>query len=109
MLFRSRQRLIDFIVADPEAALGTLFASTTEQEINCLPQLVSKLKQPVYFLAGADDKVMEPKYVRHLASFHWLFQYVGDNVIEIPDCGHLAMLEQPEAVAEHIRSVVIGH
>ena len=105
----ARQRLIDFIVADPEAALGTLFASTTEQEINCLPQLVSKLKQPVYFLAGADDKVMEPKYVRHLASFHWLFQYVGDNVIEIPDCGHLAMLEQPEAVAEHIRSVVIGH
>jgi len=105
----ARQRLIDFIVADPEAALGTLFASTTEQEINCLPQLVSKLKQPVYFLAGADDKVMEPKYVRHLASFHWLFRCVGDNVIEIPDCGHLAMLEQPEAVAEHIRSLVIGY
>jgi pimeloyl-ACP methyl ester carboxylesterase len=105
----ARQRLIDFIIADPEAALGTLLDSTTEEEINCLPQLVSKLKQPVYFLAGADDKVMEPKYVRHLASFHWLFQYVGDNVIEIPDCGHLAMLEQPEAVAEHIRSLVIGH
>ncbi|MBE9258361.1 MULTISPECIES: alpha/beta fold hydrolase [Aphanizomenonaceae] len=105
----ARQRLIDFIIADPEAALGTLLDSTTEEEINCLPQLVSKLKQPVYFLAGADDKVMEPKYVRHLASFHWLFQYVGDNVIEIPDCGHLAMLEQPEAVAEHIRSLVISH
>ena len=104
----ARQRLIDFIVADPEAALGTLFDSTTEAEISCLPQLVSKLKQPVYFLAGADDKVMEPKYIRHLASFHWLFQYVGDNVIEIPDCGHLAMLEQPEAVAEHIRSIVGG-
>ena len=104
----ARQRLIDFIIADPEAALGTLLDSTTEEEINCLPQLVSKLKQPVYFLAGADDKVMEPKYIRHLASFHWLFQYVGDNVIEIPDCGHLAMLEQPEAVAEHIRSIVGG-
>ena len=102
----ARQRLIDFIVADPEAALGTLFDSTTEAEINCLPQLVSKLKQPVYFLAGAYDKVMAPKYIRHLASFHWLFQSVGDNVIEIPDCGHLAMLEQPEAVAEHIRSIV---
>ncbi len=104
----ARQRLIDFMVADPEAALGTLLDSTTEEEINCLPQLVSKLKQPVYFLAGADDKVMEPKYIRHLASFHWLFQYVGDNVIEIPDCGHLAMLEQPEAVAENIRSIVGG-
>ncbi|MFM7366111.1 MAG: alpha/beta fold hydrolase [Cuspidothrix sp.] len=104
----ARQRLIDFVVADPEAALGTLFDSTTEEEVNSLPQLVSKLKQPVYFLAGADDKVMEPKYVRHLASFHWLFQYVGDNVIEIPNCGHLAMLEQPEVVSEHIRSIVGG-
>jgi 2-succinyl-6-hydroxy-2,4-cyclohexadiene-1-carboxylate synthase len=104
----ARQRVIDFVVADPEAALGTLLDSTTEEEINRLPQLVSQLKQPVYFLAGADDKVMEPKYVRHLASFHRLFQYVGDNFIEIPDCGHLGMLEQPEAVARHIRALVTG-
>lgn len=104
----ARQRVIDFVVADPEAALGALLESTTEEEVNRLPQLVSQLKQPVYFLTGADDKVMEPKYVRHLASFHRLFQYCGDNVIEIPDCGHLAMLEQPEAVASHIRSIVIS-
>ncbi|BAY11579.1 alpha/beta fold hydrolase [Calothrix sp. NIES-2098] len=102
----ARQRVIDFVVADPEAALGTLLDSTTEEEINRLPQLVSQLKQPVYFLTGSHDKVMEPKYVRHLASFHRLFQYSGDNVIEIPDCGHLAMLEQPDAVASHIRSIV---
>ncbi|MDZ7961028.1 MAG: alpha/beta hydrolase [Aulosira sp. DedQUE10] len=102
----ARQRVIDFVVADPEAALGSLLDSTTEEEVNRLPQLVSQLKQPVYFLTGTNDKVMEPKYVRHLASFHRLFQYSGDNVIEIPDCGHLAMLEQPEAVASHIRSIV---
>ncbi|MBW4685286.1 MAG: alpha/beta hydrolase [Komarekiella atlantica HA4396-MV6] len=105
----ARQRVIDFVVADPEAALGTLLDSTTEEEINRLPQLVSQLKQPVYFLAGAEDKVMEPKYVRHLASFHRLFQYCGDNVIEIPECGHLAMLEQPDAVAEHIQAIVKSH
>jgi pimeloyl-ACP methyl ester carboxylesterase len=101
--------VIDFVVADPEAALGTLLDSTTEEEINRLPELVSQLKQPVYFLAGAQDKVMEPKYVRHLASFHPLFQYSGDNVIEIPDCGHLAMLEQPDAVARHVRAIVSCH
>ncbi|HEY9804129.1 MAG TPA: alpha/beta hydrolase [Leptolyngbyaceae cyanobacterium] len=104
----ARQRIMDFIVADPEAALGALLDSTTEEEVNRLPKLVSQLKQPVYFLAGTDDKVMEPKYVRHLASFHRLFQYCGDNVIEIPDCGHLAMLEQPDAVANHIRGIVSG-
>jgi 2-succinyl-6-hydroxy-2,4-cyclohexadiene-1-carboxylate synthase len=102
----ARQRVIDFVVADPEAALGALLDSTTEEEVNRLPQLVSQLQQPVYFLAGTDDKVMEPKYVRHLASFHRLFQYSGDNVIEIPNCGHLAMLEQPDVVASHIRSIV---
>ncbi|MDM9380703.1 alpha/beta hydrolase [Chlorogloeopsis sp. ULAP01] len=102
----ARQRVIDFVVANPEAALGTLLDSTTEEEINRLPQLVSQLKQPVYFLAGTEDKVMEPKYVRHLASFHQLFQYCGDNVIEIPNCGHLAMLEQPDVVAAHIVSIV---
>ncbi|WP_066381572.1 MULTISPECIES: alpha/beta fold hydrolase [unclassified Anabaena] len=102
----ARQRVIDFVVADPEAALGALLESTTEEEVNRLPKLVSQLQQPVYFLAGADDKVMEPKYVRHLASFHKLFQYCGYNVIEIPNCGHLAMLEQPDAVANHIRAIV---
>lgn len=105
----ARQRVIDFVIADAEAALGALLDSTTEEEVNRLPKLVSQLQQPVYFLTGSNDKVMEPKYVRHLASFHRLFQYCGDNVIEIPDCGHLAMLEQPEAVAGHIREIVISH
>lgn len=102
----ARQRVIDFLVADPQAALGALLDSTTEEEINHLPQLVSQLNQPVYFLAGAEDKVMEPKYVRHLASFHPSFQSCGDNVIEIPNCGHLAMLEQPDIVADRIRSII---
>ncbi|MEA5569974.1 alpha/beta hydrolase [Calothrix sp. UHCC 0171] len=105
----ARQRVIDFIVADPEAALGSLLDSTTEEEVNRLPQLVAQIKQPVYFLAGAEDKVMEPKYVRHLASFHPSFQYSGENVTEIPNCGHLAMLEQPHAVADEIRRLVAQH
>ncbi|MBV8885097.1 MAG: alpha/beta hydrolase [Chroococcidiopsidaceae cyanobacterium CP_BM_RX_35] len=104
-----RQRLIDFVQAAPEAALGTLLDSTTEEEVNRLPQVVSQLKQPVYFLAGALDPIMEPKYVRHLASFHPLFQACGANVIEIPQCGHLAMVEQPDAVASRIRSILALH
>ncbi len=104
-----RQRLIDFVMAHPDAALGTLLDLTTEEEVNRLPPLVSQLSQPVYFFAGQQDRIMEPKYVRHLASFHPLFQSQEGNVLEISNCGHLAMLEQTDTVAIEIRSILARH
>lgn len=104
-----RQRLLDFVAASPEAAVGALLDSTTEAEVNRLPEVVSKLTQPVYFIAGANDKIMEPKYVRHLASFHSLFQGCDENVIEIPECGHLAMVEQPDKLEIQLRKILLSH
>lgn len=105
----ARQRLVDFITAHPEAALGSLLESTTEVEVHRLPQIVSKLEQPVYFITGTQDSIMEPQYVKHLASFHPLFGECGNNVFEIPNCGHLAMLEQPDQVSHLIRSILTMH
>ncbi|MEG4281865.1 alpha/beta hydrolase [Microcoleus sp. A006_D1] len=106
--FWGRQRLRDFVAAHPDAALGALLDSTTEAEIHLLPQIVSQLKQPVYFIAGTKDKIMEPKYVLHLASFHWMFQGGGENVLQL-DCGHLAMMEQPDAVASYLQNILKEH
>ena len=104
-----RQRVIDFVVADSEAALGALMDSTTEAEVNMLPQVVARIKQPAYFLAGAQDKVMESRYVCHLASFHQLFQDCGHNFIEIPNCGHMSMVEQTDLVASNINKILSNH
>ena len=93
-----KQRVIDFLRANEKAALGSLLDSTTEEEVHHLPQLVSRLSQPVYFIAGIQDSVMEPKYVQHLASFHALFDGSQSNVLEIEDCGHFAMLEHTDKV-----------
>jgi 2-succinyl-6-hydroxy-2,4-cyclohexadiene-1-carboxylate synthase len=101
-----RQRLLDFINADEVAARESLMTSTTESEVHRLPQLLSELWQPVYFIAGKQDRIMEPRYVRHLASFHPLFQQQGQNVVELDDCGHLAMVEHPDLVAQEIRQAV---
>jgi pimeloyl-ACP methyl ester carboxylesterase len=89
-----KQRAIDFVSANYAAARGTLLDSTNEEEVHKLPQIVSQLRQPIYFVAGANDRIMEPKYVRHLASFHPSFNGYGENVFELPNCGHMGMLEQ---------------
>ena len=104
----ARQRLIDFVAADAGAALGSLLDSTTEAEVHLLPQVVARLKQPVYFIAGSQDPIMELKYVQHLASFHRLFGCCGDNVLEIADCGHMAMVEQTDEVVDRMRLILKG-
>jgi len=91
-----KQRAIDFVSAKYVAARGTLLDSTREEEVHRLPQVVAKLPQPVYFVAGESDRIMEPKYVRHLASFHPSFNSYGENLFELPKCGHLGMLEQTD-------------
>ena len=101
-----RQRVIDFIQADAAAALGALLETTTEAEVHLLPQLVSRLEQPVYFIAGEKDKVMELKYVNHLASFHHLFSSPDSNVFTIPNCGHLGMIEATDEAASIVTRVL---
>ena len=100
-----RQRLNDFIRADQQAAVGTLLESTTCEAVHQLPQLIAQLKQPVHFITASEDQVMPPRYVNYLASFHSHFQ-AGMSVSELADCGHMAMVEQPEAVGEVVRAVL---
>lgn len=99
------KRVADWLAAHSDAAKGVLLESTTESEVHRLPQVVANLQQPAYFLAGAEDTVMEVKYVNHLASFHPLFESLEGNVRVLPNCGHMAMVEQPEALAAAIREL----
>ncbi|MEL7225212.1 MAG: alpha/beta hydrolase [Cyanobacteria bacterium J06576_12] len=100
-----KQRLRDFVNADRKAAEGALLESTTKAEVHLLPRIVKHLSQPVHFITATNDTIMPPRYVRHLASFHPQFEE-EQMVSEIAECGHMAMVEQPEAVAETVRSVI---
>ena len=100
-----QQRIRDFIRADAIAAKGSLLESTTAAEVYLLPQVISQIDQPVRFITATEDTIMPPRYVQYLASFHSEFQ-AGETVFEIANCGHMAMVEQPEKVAQIIRSVL---
>ena len=102
-----RQRLMDFIRANADAARGALLESTTRAEVHQLPQIVANLAQPALFVAGAQDTVMQPRYVRHLASFHR--QFGQGNLLELDDCGHFAMLERTTAVAQTLSDFIKAH
>ena len=104
-----KQRLKDFLGANQQAAIGSLLESTTEEQVHYLPQIVSRLSQPVHFIAGKQDFVMEVKYVKHLASFHNLFHDHEKNVYEIDNCGHFAMLEQTVEVSQRTLEVIQEH
>ncbi len=100
-----QQRIRDFIRADAQAAKGSLLESTTVEEVYLLPQLISQICQPIHFVTATEDAIMPPRYVQYLASFHSEFEN-GEIVSEISNCGHMAMIEQPEAVARIIKSVL---
>ncbi len=100
-----QQRVHDFIRASTQAARGSLLESTTAAEVYLLPQVISQIYQPVHFITATEDKIMPPRYVQYLASFHSAFEQ-GETVSEISNCGHMAMVEQPETVAQIIESVL---
>lgn len=51
---------------------------------------------------------MDIQYVRHLASFCPQSGISGSNVLEIPDTGHLLMVEQPNLVSSKILDILQG-
>jgi 2-succinyl-6-hydroxy-2,4-cyclohexadiene-1-carboxylate synthase len=97
------ERLNDWLRADFEAALASLLESTTEEEVHLLPRIVASLTQPVRFLGGSHDPVMDLKFVNHLAGYHSAAAMAGPLVTVLPNCGHMAMLEQPQMVINAIK------
>lgn len=87
------------LLADPRAARGLLACSTNRGAVRQLPQLAHALTVPSLWIAGSQDQVMEPRYVRHLAG------YTREHRLEILEgAGHLPMCQKPREVAALIQA-----
>lgn len=62
---------------------------------------LGEIARPVLVLCGADDQLTPPKYSDYLQQ-----QIRGARGVRIPQAGHMAPLEQPDAVTAAIRAFV---
>lgn len=87
------------LVAEERAARGLLACSTNRGAVRQLPALTAALQVPSLWLVGSADRVMEPRYVSHLAG------YAIQHELEVlPGLGHLPMRQDPALLAERINT-----
>lgn len=80
--------------ADLRAARSLLACSTNRGAVRQLPLLAAQLRVPSLWIVGSRDRVMQPRYVRHLAG------YCPCHRVELLEgAGHLPMREHPARLA----------
>ncbi len=82
------------LLAEQRAARGLLACSTNRGAVAQLPRLTARLTVPSLWIAGRQDRVMEPRYVRHLAGYS-----AGHQLEILEGAGHLPMCDHPLEVA----------
>lgn len=84
----SRDFLNDFLMADYEAAQGTIFTSVSKKATEVMPQEFKNLTVPTLLVAGEYDIIIPAKLGQQAAVLNSLVQYV-----EIANTAHFPMLE----------------
>ena len=80
--------LEDFLLADYEAALGTIYTSVNKETAILMPQEFAKLTVPTLLISGEKDKIIPAEMGRAAAELNDNIQYE-----EIVGTGHFPMLE----------------
>jgi pimeloyl-ACP methyl ester carboxylesterase len=80
--------LEDFLLADYEAALGTIYTSVSKQAVEIMPGKFAEIQVPTLLISGEKDIIIPAKMGRMAAELNEKIQYV-----EIPKTAHFPMLE----------------
>lgn len=94
----SRAFLDDFLVADYEAALGTILTAVSEKAALVMPQEFARLTVPTLLISGEHDIIIPAEMGRQAAG-------LSDRVehFVIADTAHFPMLEDPYTYLQQVR------
>jgi pimeloyl-ACP methyl ester carboxylesterase len=83
--------LEDFVLADYEAALGTIYTSVSKQAVEVMPQKFAQIEVPTLLISGEKDIIIPAKMGYEAAALNTNIKYV-----KIPRTAHFPMLEAPK-------------
>lgn len=89
--------LEDFLMADYEAALETIYTSVSKEATEEMPQAYRRVTLPTLLISGEFDQIIEAEMGRQAATLNPKVKYVM-----IPNTSHFPMLEDPEAYLQQI-------
>ena len=84
--------LEDFLMADREAAAGTIYTSVSKQAVETMPQEFAKLTVPTLMVSGEKDIIIPAEMGRQAAALNDKIKYV-----ELSKTAHFPMLEDKTA------------
>lgn len=83
-----RDFLADFVLADFDAALGTIYTSVSQHAAMVMPQEFAQIDLPTLLIAGEHDIIIPAAMGQRAAQLSSVIDYC-----EIPDTAHFPMLE----------------
>ncbi|MEH2453169.1 alpha/beta fold hydrolase [Nostoc sp.] len=90
--------LQDFLEADYDAALGTIFTSVSKAQSEVMPQEFAKLTVPTLLVAGEYDKIIPAEMGRQAAALSDKVEFVM-----IPNTAHFPMLEDAPTYLQRVQ------
>lgn len=90
--------LEDYLEADGDVALGTVYTAVSKRATEIMPKAFEKLAVPSLLVSGQYDKITPAKLGREAAALNpQMIQYV-----EIANTGHFPMLEDPQTYLDEV-------
>lgn len=81
--------LEDFLLADYDASLNTIYTSVSKKAVEVMPQEFAKIKVPTLLISGEKDQIIPAEMGKAAAALNQERVFY----VEIPQTGHFPMLE----------------
>lgn len=94
-----RAFLEDFLVANYDAAVGTIYTSVSKQASQVMPKAFARIQVPTLLIAGEKDIIIPAALGRKAAALNAKIEY-----FEIPQTAHFPMLEDAPTYLKKVRA-----